>query len=105
MSMLIYVWYSYTLGLMANVYTPTLATSELQCYLVSTRDETLADFVNRGDDSAFFTYTGHVIAKDKVQLWTQANNGKDTFRIGDKINIPGRAEARTASLDQLIGSW
>lgn len=69
--------------------------AEVQTYLVSTRRQSLRDFVD-AEGSDFFSCNG-----DAFGHWRDANGGRTEFVIGDQIAIPGRAAARRAYLERL----
>lgn len=91
---------------MANVWSPhrELA-SKLESFLISTRDQSLEEFVESGYDREFIPYDREFSNAEKVELWKTANNGRRYFHIGQKITIPGRAEKLTEELKKVLDLW
>ena len=90
----------------ANVHTQSDFTpSQLEVYVVSTRNQSLQAFVEAEGDKyyspAYPQHTLDRVLESKTIAWKQANHGKDSFKIGDKIYIPGRTAARDQWLANL----
>lgn len=96
---------------MANLQSATDYAHALRVYVVSTRDQSLDEFVRAEGDAHGVDYSSGITGYStltpgqqmgaKAGMWREANPGRDSFEFGDTIVIPGRVEACMAWLDAL----
>lgn len=73
---------------------------ELDSYVVSVDEQTLEQFVNIVGRHYYSAPDRSL--ETEMKEWSKANFGKKKFGIGDKIFIPGKAQARAEWAKKLI---